>query len=106
MLCLYTSSRRGSGSEKETGNDLRYCYYSGILTAMTSVIAIVIGVIQILSLVQNVLEPEGSFWDGVAAVGDDFDIIGGAIVGGFVVVAGVSVLLYGRFKDGLRGGGR
>lgn len=77
---------------------LPYLYYSGILTAMTSVIALVIGVIQLLSLVQNVADPQGPFWDGVTKAGDSFDIIGGAICGGFLVISIISVIFYKRFS--------
>ena len=48
--------------------------------------------LQILSLVANF--STGSFWDGVDAVGDDFDIIGGGICGAFVLFGLPSVLFY------------
>ena len=36
----------------------------------------------------------GRFWDGVAAAGDDYEIIGGSICGSFIVVGAASVLCY------------
>lgn len=51
--------------------------------------------------------PEGPFWDGVAASGDHYDIIGGEICGTFVVVGLMSVRLYRpwrRWIDRRRGG--
>jgi hypothetical protein len=38
--------------------------------------------------------PEGSFWDGVNATGDNFDITGSSICGLFVVVGIASVILH------------
>jgi high-affinity nickel-transport protein len=69
-------------------------YYSIILTSITIIVAIVIGTIQLLTLIYNVAEPHGRFWDGVEAAGNRYDIIGGAIVGLFVVGGTVSVLAY------------
>ena len=69
-------------------------YYSIVLTGITVFVSAFIGIIQVLSLVENVAEPEGSFWDGVSAIGDHFDIVGGSICGVFVVVGLGSVIAY------------
>lgn len=73
---------------------LTFLYYSIVLTSLTVVCALIIGVLQLLSLIYNVAEPHGRFWDGVATAGDYYEIIGGAICGSFVVVGGISVLCY------------
>lgn len=87
MMALYSS--------KAFSRDVvAILYYSIVLTGITVIVAAFIGIIQVLSLVQNVAEPEGSFWDGVAAIGDHFDIVGGSIVGVFVVVGLGSILVY------------
>ena len=87
MMALYTS--------KAFRRDVvAILYYSIVLTGITVFVSAFIGVIQVLSLVQNVAEPEGRFWDGVSDVGDHFDIIGGSICGVFVVVGLGSILLY------------
>lgn len=87
MMALYTS--------KAFSRDVvAILYYSIVLTAITIFVSAFIGVIQLLSLVQNVLEPEGRFWDGVSAIGDNFDIIGGSICGIFLVVGVGSILVY------------
>jgi nickel/cobalt transporter (NiCoT) family protein len=78
---------------------LTFLYYSIVLTTLTVICAIVIGIIQLLSLILNVAHPTGSFWDGVEAAGDNYEIIGGAICGTFIVAGLTSVLLYGRFKS-------
>ncbi|KAM3521027.1 hypothetical protein NHJ13051_006489 [Beauveria bassiana] len=87
MMALYTS--------KAFSRDVvAILYYSIVLTGITVVVSAFIGIIQVLSLVQNVAEPEGSFWDGVSAIGDNFEIVGGSIVGVFVVVGLGSILIY------------
>ncbi|KAI1655064.1 NicO-domain-containing protein [Daldinia decipiens] len=73
-------------------------YYSIVLTGITVVVSAFIGIIQVLSLVQHVAEPEGSFWDGLGEISDHFEIIGGSICGLFLVVGVGSVLAYGPWR--------
>ncbi|KAI0016290.1 NicO-domain-containing protein [Xylariomycetidae sp. FL0641] len=87
MMALYSS--KAFARDK-----VAILYYSIVLTGITVVVATFIGVIQILSLVQNVAEPKGHFWDGLSVVSDHFEIIGGSICGLFLVVGLGSVLLY------------
>lgn len=77
---------------------LTFLYYSIVLTTLTVICAIVIGVIQLLSLILNTAKPTGPFWDGVASAGDHFDIIGGAICGSFIIFGGISVLCYSPWR--------
>ncbi|KAI9864084.1 MAG: hypothetical protein M1813_003401 [Trichoglossum hirsutum] len=87
MMALYTSTA--------LARDLiAILYYSIVLTAITVIIAIAIGVIQLLTLILNVAEPKGKFWDGVGFAGDHYEAIGGAICGSFVLFGVLSVLLY------------
>lgn len=87
MMTLYTS--------KAFARDhIAILYYSIVLTGITIVVSAFIGIVQLLTLVLNVAEPEGSFWDGVQAIGDNFEIIGGCICGLFLVVGVSSVLVY------------
>lgn len=87
MMTLYTS--------KAFARDhIAILYYSIVLTGITIVVSAFIGIVQLLTLVLNVAEPEGSFWDGVEAIGDNFEIIGGSICGLFLVVGLGSVLVY------------
>ena len=81
-------------SHRRARDPVTFLYYSIVLTCLTVVVAFVVGVIQLLSLVLNVAEPEGPFWDGVATAGDNYDVIGGGICASFVLVGGVSVLAY------------
>ena len=83
---------------KRQPDPLIFLYYSTILTGVTVIVALVIGTIQLLSLILNVAEPTGKFWDGVALAGDYYDVIGGSICGLFLVVGIAAVLFYSRFK--------
>jgi len=85
MMTLYTSTSLARDT-------IAILYYSIVLSAITVLFAMTIGIIQLLSIVANFAN--GSFWDGVNAVGDHYDIIGGAICGAFVVVGGLSVVFY------------
>lgn len=87
MMTLYTSTSLARDA-------VAILYYSIVLTAITVVVATCIGVIQFLTLVLNVANPTGAFWDGVNNAGNHFDIIGGAICGTFVLTGIASVLLY------------
>lgn len=87
MMTLYTS--KAFARDK-----VAILYYSIVLTGITVVVSAFIGIIQILSLVQNVAEPQGSFWDGLTAIGDHYEIVGAAIVGVFILTGVGSVILY------------
>jgi high-affinity nickel-transport protein len=89
MMTLYTSTSLAHDT-------IAILYYSIVLSAITVLVAICIGTIQMLSLIANF--STGSFWDGVDAVGDHFDIIGGGICGAFVVFGALSVVLYGPWR--------
>lgn len=69
MMALYTATSLAK-------DQIAILYYSIVLTVITVVVAIVIGVIQLLTLILNTAEPSGKFWDGVGVVGDHFEIIG------------------------------
>lgn len=88
----------GEDTEVEPSKNHRdpvaFLYYSIVLTCLTVMVAIVIGVIQLLTLVLNVANPTGKFWDGVQVAGDYYDAIGGGICGVFIIVGGLSVVVY------------
>lgn len=83
---------------KRQPDPLIFLYYSTILTGLTVIVALVIGIIQLLSLILNVAEPTGKFWDGVAVAGDYYDVIGGSICGLFLIVGIGAIWFYARFK--------
>ena len=78
---------------------LTFLYYSIVLTALTVAVALIIGVIQLLSLILNVAVSEetaehNQFWRGVETAGEYYDVIGGVICGSFVIVGIISVLCF------------
>ncbi|KAI0802264.1 high-affinity nickel-transport protein-domain-containing protein [Xylaria sp. FL0064] len=87
MMTLYTS--KAFARDK-----VAILYYSIVLSGITVVVSAFIGIIQILSLVQNVAEPQGMFWDGLSAISDHFEIVGASIVGVFVLAGVGSVVIY------------
>ncbi len=88
MMSLYTSARLAKDA-------IAVLYYQCVLTAVTVVVAIIIGVIQLLNIIVNVKPNlKGPFWRGVEVAGDHYDIIGGSICGSFILFGTLSVLLY------------
>ncbi|ELR08957.1 hypothetical protein GMDG_00575 [Pseudogymnoascus destructans 20631-21] len=87
MMTLYTTSGKAR-------DPLATLYYSIILTGITVMVAICIGTIQLLSLIANVAEPEGPFWDGLETLGEYYDVLGGCICGLFVIGAVGGVIAY------------
>jgi len=87
MMALYTN--------KAFSRDVvAILYYSIVLTGITVFVACFIGIIQLLLLVQNATQGHGGFWDGVEAIGEHYDIIGGCICGLFLLVGLGSVIVY------------
>ena len=69
MMALYTSTAAAK-------DPIAVLYYSIVLTVITVLVAVVIGVLQLLSLILNVAEPKGRFWHGVEVAGEHYDVIG------------------------------
>jgi high-affinity nickel-transport protein len=57
-------------------------------------VAVVVGGLETLGLVQGELNPSGDFWNMVAALNNHFGLLGYVIIAIFVVSWIVSVLLY------------
>jgi high-affinity nickel-transport protein len=55
MMALYTSTSLAK-------DQIAILYYSIVLTVITVIVAMVIGFIQLLSLILNVASPTGKFW--------------------------------------------
>ena len=73
---------------------VRKLYYNMTITFASVVVALLVGLIEVLHLVADRLQPTGRFWDTVAVLNDHFGAVGFVIVGVFVVCWGASVLLY------------
>lgn len=71
MLTLYTSPAFAK-------DPIAVLYYSLVLTVVTVVVAMVIGSMQLLTLVSNVIDPSprGKFWEGLKGVGEHWDGVG------------------------------
>ncbi|BDD63071.1 hypothetical protein MAP00_008017 [Monascus purpureus] len=100
-----TTSTASTASEQEDEEPSRnhrdpiaFLYYSIVLTTLTVIVAIVIGVIQLLTMIQSAARPTGKFWDGVETAGDYYDVIGGGICGCFIVFGILSVVFYKRWR--------
>ena len=98
MMALYTSK----AFARDT---VAILYYSIVLTGITIFVSAFIGIIQVLTLINNVASPDGSFWDGVQTIGDNFDIIGGCICGVFLFVGVGSILAYRPWRRRMERGG-
>ncbi|QDS74743.1 hypothetical protein FKW77_001103 [Venturia effusa] len=90
MMNLYSSTTLAR-------DQIAVCYYSFCLTAITVVVAILIGVVQLLILGSKLVseeEGEKRFWKGIDALGERYDIVGASICGAFVFFGVLSVLIY------------
>ncbi|ORY83863.1 high-affinity nickel-transport protein-domain-containing protein [Protomyces lactucae-debilis] len=63
------------------GNKIARLYYAILLTLMSVLVALTIGMLQLLTLIKETRHLHGAVWDGVGRAGDRFDVIGGGIVG-------------------------
>jgi high-affinity nickel-transport protein len=77
---------------------IRKLYYNISITLVSVVIAVLIGGIEALGLIGDQLGLSGWLWDGVGALNDNFNNLGFAIIGIFIVAWVGSMLLY-RYKD-------
>jgi high-affinity nickel-transport protein len=75
-------------------NPIRKLYYNLVITAVSVVVAVVIGGIEALGLFADQFGFTGWFWDGVGALNDNFNALGFAVIGIFVVAWAVSVIVY------------
>ena len=88
MMTIYTS-------KAFVRDPITTLYYSVVLTGITIVVSIFIALIQVLNLAEAVAHPTGPFWDGLNALGDRWDIVGGSICGLFLIVGVGSIFVYG-----------
>jgi nickel/cobalt transporter (NiCoT) family protein len=75
---------------------IRKLYYNMTITAVSVVVAVVIGSLETLNLIvdQFGLADDGGFWGAIAAVNDNFGIVGYIIIGIFVLSWIGSVAFY------------
>jgi high-affinity nickel-transport protein len=80
-------------------NPVRKVYYNIIITGLSVAVALVVGSIEILSLLPGHLGWSGGFWDWVSGL--DLNLIGFFIVGMFVLTwaAALAIWRFGRIED-------
>src|SRR5262249_52253528 len=83
----------------------RKLYYNLTITFISVAVALLIGGVEVLSLVGDKLVLEGSFWDAIASVSGNFGPLGYAIVGLFIASWLGSVLIHRASAYGGLGNG-
>ncbi len=80
---------------------IRKLYYNLIITAVSVVVAVVIGGIEGLGLIGDQFGLSGGFWDGVSRLNDNFNGLGFFIIGIFILtwIGSVIIYRYARFDD-------
>jgi high-affinity nickel-transport protein len=80
---------------------IRKLYYNLVITAVSVVVAVVVGGIEGLGLIGDQLGLDGWFWDGIGTLNDNFNGIGFVIVGVFIFawIASVVFYRYARLDD-------
>jgi len=73
---------------------IRKLYYNMTITAVSVVVALLVGCIEALGLIGDKLNLQGGFWDLVGGLNDNFGEIGYLIIGIFVASWIVSTLIY------------
>jgi len=76
---------------------MRKLYYNLTITAVSVVVAVLVGGIEALGLLGDQLRLEGTFWDGIGALNDNMNTLGFAIIGLFIAAWIGSMVLY-RYK--------
>ncbi|MFZ0500898.1 MAG: HoxN/HupN/NixA family nickel/cobalt transporter [Steroidobacteraceae bacterium] len=76
---------------------VRKLFYNMAITAVSVAVALGIGSIEALGLLESSLRLSGGFWDGVAALNGNFNGLGFLIIAIFIAAWLVSVLIY-RYK--------
>lgn len=72
----------------------RKLYYNLVITAASVVVAVLIGGIEGLRLLGDQLSLTGWFWDSIGTLDDNFNGLGFAIIGLFIVAWIVSLVVY------------
>ncbi len=75
---------------------IRKLYYNLTITAVSVVVALVVGSLEVLNLIgdQLGLTDGGGFWGAIGSLNDNFGVLGYLIVGIFIVAWLVSYLIY------------
>ncbi len=77
---------------------IRKLFYNMAITLVSVVIAVFIGGIEALGLLQKRMQFSGGLWDVVGHINDNFNNLGFIIIGIFILAWCMSVVIY-RYKD-------
>ena len=75
-------------------NPIRKLYYNRVITAVSVVVALLIGGIEGLGLIGDQLGVGGWLWDGVGGLNANFYGLGFVIIGVFVLAWAASAIFY------------
>jgi high-affinity nickel-transport protein len=75
-------------------NPLRKLFYNITVTAVSVVVALLVGGIETLGLIGDKFGLSGRFWDFIGTLNDNFGDLGYLIIGIFVICWIASLLLY------------
>lgn len=73
---------------------LRKLYYNITITSVSVLVAVIVGGLETLGLVQGEMNFSGPFWGAIAGLNNNFGMLGYVIIGIFMVSWLVSVLVY------------
>jgi nickel/cobalt transporter (NiCoT) family protein len=73
---------------------IRKLYYNITITCISVVVALVVGGIEALGLLAGHFHLQGTFWEGIAKLNNNFGTLGYFIVGVFAVSWAVSIAVY------------
>ena len=73
---------------------IRKLYYNMTITAVSIVVALLVGGIEALGLIGDKLELKGGFWESIGSLNDNFGNIGFVTIGVFVASWLVSAVIY------------
>jgi high-affinity nickel-transport protein len=73
---------------------IRKLYYNITITSVSVLVAVIVGGLETLGLVQGKMNFSGRFWDAVAALNNSFGMLGFVIIGIFIASWMISLLFY------------
>jgi high-affinity nickel-transport protein len=75
---------------------IRKLYYNMTITFVSVLVALVIGGIEALGLIGDQFKLQGSVWDAIGTLNDNFGLLGFVIIGIFIISWTASILIYRR----------
>jgi high-affinity nickel-transport protein len=73
---------------------IRKLFYNLTITAISIIVALLVGGIETLGLIGDKLGLEGVFWDAIGGLNDNFGVLGYVIIGVFIASWLASVIVY------------